>query len=1176
VVQPDGSFLAELIGEHPRIEAVRQQVRRLLRPRAGRLREPPILIQGETGTGKGLLAHAIHRAGPRSSGPFVDVNCAAIPDTLLEAELFGYERGAFTDARRAKLGLFQTANRGTIFLDEIGLLPTALQAKILTVLEARTVRRLGRTQSEPVDVAIVTATSEDLEAAIREGRFRQDLYHRLAVVMFRLPPLRERGPDIVRLAEHFLVRACADYSRPSKSLNAEARQVLLAYGWPGNLRELANVMERVVLLSEESVVTPELLDLPTSIPDVPAPNPPRREAPLRELVAVLEREQLLEALGATSWNVSHAAARLGLSRGNLRYRMEKYGLRPQAATSRARSVVESGPATTLLPLPTATIAPVVRWERRYVALLRAVLVVAAEQAVPPDAVSVIAGLVEKLRSFGGRIEEMSPTGVLAGFGLEPAEDAAWRATQAALAIQKAAERAERAGRPRAEVAIGIHVARLPVGDTRGTLAIDPDAKRETWPILDQLVASAEAHAVRVSDAASLFLERRFELEPVGVLGPGPLRSCHRLLGFETTGYGLGGRALSRFVGRARELDVLHSVLESARRSRGQVVGIVGEPGVGKSRLLYEFTRSSRTLDCLILEAGAVSYGRAAPYQPVIHLLRARFKIQDRDDPREIREKVTASVLALDRTMVLALPALLALLDVPVDDPAWQALDPPQRRERTLKAIKRLILRESRDRMVIIVVEDLHWSDPQTEAVLDGLVGSLPAAQVLLLVSYRPEYHHGWGDRTYCTQLRIDPLPPGSASELLDGLSGEHPSLRPLKTTLIERTEGNPFFLEETVRSLREAGALSGEQGAYRLVSTAPRLEVPATVQAVLAARMDRLLPENKRLLQAAAVIGKEVPAAILRAIADLSNVAFRRELAPLQAAELLYETSFVPDPGYTFKHALTQEVAYASLPPEHRRELHARIVEAIERLYPGRIGEQVERLGHHAVQGQLWGKAVAYLGQAGAKAATRSADSQAVACLEEALVALGHLPESRETIQLAIDLRFHLRNSLFPLAGFVRIEAYLREAEALARRLDDQHRLGRMSAFMSAHHIATGGHTSEVRTFAQRAEAIGETLGDVPLQVAAQQHLLQAHYLSGDYPRAEFTCRRLLQSLEGERAHERFGLAVFPAVLSRAYLPRARTVQRGRRTRPGSHPHLGGARSSIEPHLRVSGLRVSR
>jgi Sigma-54 interaction domain/Bacterial regulatory protein, Fis family len=399
------------------------------------------LIQGETGTGKGLLARAIHRAGQRSSGPFVDVNCAAIPDTLLEAELFDYERGAFTDARRAKLGLFQTANRGTIFLDEIGLLPLALQGKILTVLEARTVRRLGRTQSEPLDVAIVTATSEDLVAAIREGRFRQDLYHRLAVVMLRLPPLRERGADIVRLADHFLLRACADYGRPRKILSAEARQVLLAYAWPGNIRELANVIERVVLLSDESVATAEVLDLATGIPDVSAPIPPRRERPLRELVAVLEREQLLEALHATSWNVSHAALRLGLSRGNLRYRIEKYGLRPQAARSRARSAVESGPVTTRLLAPATTVAPVVSWERRYVALLRAVLVVEGEQAVPADAVGVIGALVEKIQSFGGRIEEMSPTGVLAGFGLEPAEDAAWHATQAALAIQKTAERA---------------------------------------------------------------------------------------------------------------------------------------------------------------------------------------------------------------------------------------------------------------------------------------------------------------------------------------------------------------------------------------------------------------------------------------------------------------------------------------------------------------------------------------------------------------------------------------------------------------------------------------------------------------------------------------------------------------------------------------------------------------
>src|SRR5437773_2712875 len=205
--------LAEIVGESPAIEAVRDQIRRLLIRRESGRRLPSILINGETGTGKGLLARAIHRAGPRAGGPFVDVNCAAIPETLLEAELFGFERGAFTDARQAKPGLFQTAHRGTIFLDEIGLLPEALQAKLLKVLEDRAVRRLGSTRLEPVDVWILTATNDDLEAAVLARRFREELYHRLAVLTIRLPPLRERGRDVLLLAEHFLPRACADYRR---------------------------------------------------------------------------------------------------------------------------------------------------------------------------------------------------------------------------------------------------------------------------------------------------------------------------------------------------------------------------------------------------------------------------------------------------------------------------------------------------------------------------------------------------------------------------------------------------------------------------------------------------------------------------------------------------------------------------------------------------------------------------------------------------------------------------------------------------------------------------------------------------------------------------------------------------------------------------------------------------
>src|SRR5438093_3747065 len=251
--------LLELIGESPGIVAVRETIGRLLQRHSDARRLPAVLIQGETGTGKGLLARAIHRASHRAAGPFVDVNCAAIPETLLEAELFGFERGAFTDARHAKPGLFQTANRGTLFLDEIGLLPEGPQTKLLTAIEEHAVRRLGSTRSEPVDVWILTATSENLAVASRERRFREDLYHRLSVLTLQLPPLRERGEDIVLLATHFLACACADYRLPSKAFTGETRSALLAYRWPGNIRELANVMERVALLSDSPSVTPEML-----------------------------------------------------------------------------------------------------------------------------------------------------------------------------------------------------------------------------------------------------------------------------------------------------------------------------------------------------------------------------------------------------------------------------------------------------------------------------------------------------------------------------------------------------------------------------------------------------------------------------------------------------------------------------------------------------------------------------------------------------------------------------------------------------------------------------------------------------------------------------------------------------------------------------------------------------
>ncbi|MBI2467351.1 MAG: sigma 54-interacting transcriptional regulator, partial [Candidatus Rokubacteria bacterium] len=620
--------LAELIGDSPGLAAIREQIGRLLQRPPDSRRLPAVLIQGETGTGKGLLARAIHRASPRAAGPFVDVNCAAIPETLLESEMFGFERGAFTDARQAKAGLFQAAHRGTIFLDEVGLLPEGLQAKLLTVIEEHTVRRLGSTRSEPVDAWVLAATSEDLLAATRARRFREDLYHRLAVLTVRLPPLRERGEDILLLAEHFLGRACTDYALSPKSFTSDARAALLTYPWPGNIRELANVMERVVLLTEVRSVTAALLGLPTQV--VPPPREPERRqeaAPPEEAAPDVQRQDLLEALQQTNWNVSQAAARLGISRNTLRYRIEKYGLHRTGHPAppgprQAQPPAAAAPAAPVAPAAAGAVVAGLRWEPRPLTLLRAALVAPEGEPLPPGARRALEVVVEKVRGFGGRVEELTPRGIVATFGVEPAEDAPSRAAHAAMAIQKAGERARRADPNVVGVTVAIHTSQFMVGRLEGTAQLDQDGKRDAWAVLEELLERAGSDTIVVSDATAPLLERRFDLVPVVVLERAPGRA-YRLTGRERTGLELG-RRMARFVGRQHELALLRSQLASAMRGDAQVVGIAGEPGIGKSRLLFEFRQGLVGERVSYLEGHCVSYGTGIPYLPVLDILRGAF------------------------------------------------------------------------------------------------------------------------------------------------------------------------------------------------------------------------------------------------------------------------------------------------------------------------------------------------------------------------------------------------------------------------------------------------------------------------------------------------------------------------------------------------------------------------
>ena len=331
------------------------------------------------------------------------------------------------------------------------------------------------------------------------------------------------------------------------------------------------------------------------------------------------------------------------------------------------------------------------------------------------------------------------------------------------------------------------------------------------------------------------------------------------------------------------------------------------------------------------------------------------------------------------------------------------------------------------------------------------------------------------------------------------------------------------------------GCWSLSVGAYRLAKPLVSLQVPATVQAVLAARIDRLPPDEKRLLQAAAVIGTNVPFALLQAIAEVPEEPLHLGLTHLQAAEFLYKTRLFPEIEYTFKHALTHQVAYESLLQERRRALHARIVEALEALAGDRVAEQVERLAHHALRGEVWEKALAYCRQAGEKALARSAYREAVGSFEQALSALRHLPERRDTLEQAIDLRLALRTALHPSGDSGGILAYLREAEALAAALDDSRRLGQVSMFLSQHFYVMGAHDQAIAS-GQRALALATASEDIVLHALANRYLGVAYQLQGDYRRAIDCCTQTVASLEGARRHERFGQVVLPAVSSYAWL----------------------------------------
>ena len=639
-------------------------------------------------------------------------------------------------------------------------------------------------------------------------------------------------------------------------------------------------------------------------------------------------------------------------------------------------------------------------------------------------------MIDAVRRYDGYVVQSTGDGIFAIFGAPVAhEDHPQRALYSAIRMQEElrrySDRLLADGRAPLEIRVGINTGEVVVRSiATGAGNVEYTPIGHTTNLASRMQAVAPTGSIAITENTRRLVAGYFALKP---RGPTRVKGVTEAVNvYEVTGLGplrtrlqrSAGRGLTKFVGREREMEAMRSAAELAHAGRGQIVAAIAEAGTGKSRLFFEFKAKNQS-GWNVLETFSVSHGKASAYFPVIDLLNSYFEISSEDDARKRRERVNGKVLTLDRSLEDTIPYLFALLgigegadlqrhwedtfdrlehylhEVQRKDPLAQ-MDAQVRKRRTLDAIKRLLLRESLNQPLMVIFEDLHWIDEETQAFLNLLADSIANAKILLLVNYRPEYSHQWNSKTYYTQLRLDPLGKESADEMLTALLGDGAQLAALKKIITEKTEGNPFFMEETVQVLLDEGALVRDGSAVRLTRPLAELKIPPTVQGILAARIDRLQSDTKDLLQTLAVIGREFPLSLIRSVVPKSDDDLNRMLNELQLGEFIYEQPAVGDAEYIFKHALTHDVAYNSMLVERRKLLHERVGCVMEASFAESIDDHLSQLAYHYGRSANVRKALEYLRLAGRQAHQRLAHGDAIVLLSAALQLLKSVPEDDE------------------------------------------------------------------------------------------------------------------------------------------------------------------------------------
>ncbi|RQR45820.1 hypothetical protein DIE21_30670 [Burkholderia sp. Bp9140] len=767
-------------------------------------------------------------------------------------------------------------------------------------------------------------------------------------------------------------------------------------------------------------------------------------------------------------------------------------------------------------------------------------------------VPVVELMMEAVHYYEGYVAKSLGDGILALFGAPIAhEDHAQRALFAALRMQQAMR--QHGDRIRLQegiplqIRVGVHTGEVVVRSIRtDDLHTEYDPLGHTIHIASRIEGIAAPTSILVSESTHKLAEGYFEFKALGatqlkgipaplcvyeVLGLGALRTRLQLAAH---------RGLARFVGRETEMEHLNRALETMRSGHGRVVGVVGEAGVGKSRLFHEFKERSRR-GALVLETFSVSHGKAFPNLPLIELLKNYFQITAQDDERRCREKVIGKALALERSFEDLVPYVLYLLGIGEGGAVLVEMDPQIRRDRTFDAIRQLLVRESRNQPVHLLFEDLQWLDRETEAFLAYLIDHVPDARILLLVNYRPEYQPAWAGAAHCSRIRLEPLGPSDAQGLLTALLGEDRTLAPLKQLILEKTEGNPFFMEEVVQTLVEEKSLLGDAGRYRIVETPATLHIPTTVQGVLAARIDRLPIDEKELLQALAVIGHEFPFSLIRRIcseAPARDDELRRLLAHLEASEFIYERPAFPEVNYSFKHALTQEVAGRSLLMERRTTLHERTAQAIEMLFPTRIADYCSELAHHYSQSGNIPKAVEYLHRAAQQALRHAAHPDAMNHLGAALALLKRLPDTPMKAHWELTLLLSLGPVLMDVRGYgsTEVGATYRRALELCERTGEASQRFATQLGLRIHHVVRGEIAIATDLSKQMLDTARDA-NDPGLLVEAYGALGACLFLGGDFGAARANLEEALAIYDPKQhqAHV-FAHGVDPGIRALNYL----------------------------------------